>query len=156
MKFYVPLFHIHAHSESCKTNFNPRRDPEVGLVDGECSETIFSHVGLFSHTVRNMSTHNRQDQLESVLLYIRERALEDIVFKIKRKKSLTEARKMEAFLELKKFKRSNMDDDDFVNYVESLVVVSADDGKRPNAADKVLIQMKLYLLVLKKRLIPGT
>lgn len=85
VSFYVPAFHANAHVMSCIYKYHPKRFPEVGVIDGEDLERLWSTLGNFSPIVRNMSREARREQLEDALLGARARSLATLRERLKAK-----------------------------------------------------------------------
>jgi hypothetical protein len=83
--FYVPSFHANAHVVSCIMKHHPKNYPNLGIIDGEDLERLWSGLGNFSQIVRNMSKEGRREQLEDAFMAARRRSLASLGSRLKSK-----------------------------------------------------------------------
>jgi hypothetical protein len=69
LSFYIPSFHINAHRADCFFSLHPDFSPDVGYVDGEDVERLWSQLGNLSSIVRQSSKASRFEQLEDSLAH---------------------------------------------------------------------------------------
>jgi hypothetical protein len=138
MTFFIPIFHVQAHGGNCLRLYHPRRAPDLGLVDGECCERAFAYMGKFSYTTRNMSPQNRRDQLESSLLFLRERSLQGIAKKQVKKLQDISKKKEQAHEIFLGYRNSGETDEELETRAENLYNDYTSEPSSPaNAADKL-------------------
>lgn len=81
--YAVPAFHVHAHGPSCLPLFHPRRLSGFGHTDGEAVERLWSELGPYARSTKEMLSGNRIDTLEDALLFIWKRHARTAMKKLK-------------------------------------------------------------------------
>lgn len=64
-----PVFHVRGHEKDCQLIYHPLRIPLAGLVDGECTERLWSDVGCYHNTVKEMLACTRHEQIEDLIFH---------------------------------------------------------------------------------------
>ncbi|XP_065054216.1 uncharacterized protein LOC135683019 isoform X2 [Rhopilema esculentum] len=57
--FGIPVFHCYGHVGSCQIEYNPRLIDDIGLVDGEWMERLWSYLRPFSRITKETTLENR-------------------------------------------------------------------------------------------------
>ncbi|KAF9545280.1 hypothetical protein CPC08DRAFT_649410 [Agrocybe pediades] len=55
----IGQFHVHGHQEACLYRFSTSFIPQIGIVDGEILETLWSNLNLISRSTRTASLPHR-------------------------------------------------------------------------------------------------
>lgn len=92
VQFFIPVFLINAHRNSCVSQFHPRNDPSIGEIDGETVERVWSQLAIFSHTTRNMPKGNRTETLEDAFQALRDRVKKGLMGSLRQKLTLMDAK----------------------------------------------------------------
>lgn len=126
------------------------------MVDGECCERMFSFMGKFSYTSRNMSPQNRRDQLESALLFLRNRSVQDIAKKQMRKHKEYLSKREETRGIFLDFCQNGETEDELNERARKAFEDYVSEPTSPsNAADKLASEYQFKKTILKKRLLGG-
>lgn len=65
-----PTWHCLSHEEDCQLIYHPLRIPRCGLVDGECTERLWSKLGPFHNMVKEMLPSTRHEQIEDCIFHL--------------------------------------------------------------------------------------
>ena len=65
----VRIFHVYAHNAQCQYAYSPRHKTGFGLCDGQNMERLWSYLGKFSSSTKEMSPGNRVDTLTDALIH---------------------------------------------------------------------------------------
>ncbi|KAL4078342.1 hypothetical protein V8B97DRAFT_2021446 [Scleroderma yunnanense] len=60
----IGLWHVHGHQTECFVQYAPNFIPEVGHVDGEIMETLWSSLNIISPSAQGMATPHWQELLD--------------------------------------------------------------------------------------------
>ncbi|KAG1729315.1 uncharacterized protein EDB91DRAFT_1239238 [Suillus paluster] len=64
VRFFVPKFHINAHTPACQTNFSFNYSKGVGRMDGEAPEQGWANVNRVATSTKEMGPRARRDTLD--------------------------------------------------------------------------------------------
>ena len=129
----------------------------MGRVDGECCERAFAYMGKFSYTTRNMSRQNRRDQLESSLLFLRQRSLQGCARKQVQKLQEMQTKADEAREFFIGFREIGETNEELEHRAKSLYKAYISEPASPaTAADKLASDYTFNKTLLKKGRLGGT